>query len=124
MKWLNLVGLDDGSHQFMFDKQLVFAVRFALEARFLLHWIIWAVTGRSRLLQIVDVLHKDERFEHRPVGQKNDVKGTVHPQITPKNIFFLLRLMLLISLNCFGVSSLVLDISAVEFSAFSQIQWE
>ena len=41
-----------------------------------------------------------------------------------KYIFFLLHLVLFISLNCFGVSCLVLEISAVEISAFSQIQWD
>lgn len=47
----NLVGLDDGSHQLVFDKQLVLAVRFALEAWFLLHGIVRTVTGRGCLRQ-------------------------------------------------------------------------
>lgn len=55
----------------MFDKQLMFAVRLALEAGFLLHRVIWTVTGRRRLLQLINVLHKDEGFEYRPVVQKN-----------------------------------------------------
>lgn len=45
------MGLDDGSRQLVFDKQLVLAVRFALEAWFSLHRIVWTVTGRGRLLQ-------------------------------------------------------------------------
>ena len=47
-------------------------------------------------------------------------KGTVHPKIHPKNIF-LLHLVLFISLNCFDLRCLVLEISAVDPSAFSQI---
>lgn len=66
------MGVNDGGHQLVFDKQLVFAVRFALEARFLLHGVICTVTGRSRLLQRFEMFHKDERFEYRPVVPKND----------------------------------------------------
>lgn len=72
----NLVGLDDGSHQLVFDKQLVLAVRFALEAWFLLHGIVRTVTGRGRLLQRHQVFHKDERFKHRPVALKIALKST------------------------------------------------
>lgn len=70
IKLLNLVGFNDGSHEFMFDKQLVFAVRLALEAGFLLYRVIWTITGRRSLLQRINVIHKDERFEYRPVVQK------------------------------------------------------
>ena len=45
-------------------------------------------------------------------------KGTVQPKI--KNTY-ILHLGLFISLNCFGVSCLVLEILTVEISAFSQI---
>lgn len=70
------MGLDDGSHQLVFDKQLVLAVRFALEAWFSLHRIVCAVTGRGRLLQWLYIFHKDERFEHRPVALKIAFKST------------------------------------------------
>ena len=66
------MGVNDGSHQLVFDKQLMFAVRFALEARLPLHGVICTVTGRSCLLQWFEVFHKDERFEYRPVVPKND----------------------------------------------------
>ena len=46
----------------------------------------------------------------------DDLKGQL--------IFILLHLVLFFSLSCFGVSCLVLEISAVEFSAFSQTQWD
>lgn len=73
IKLLNLVGVNDGSHQFMFDKQHVFAVRLALEAGFLLHGVVCTVTWRSRLLQLNNVLHKDERFEYGPVCAKEQL---------------------------------------------------
>ncbi len=73
IKLLNLVGFNDGSHQFMFDKQLMFAVRLALEAGFLLYRVIRTVTRRRSLLQRIDVFHKSEWFEHRPVVQKNNL---------------------------------------------------
>lgn len=65
------MGFNDGSHQLMFDKQLMFAVRLALEAGFLLYRVIWTITRRRSLLQQLNVFHKDERFEYRPVVQKN-----------------------------------------------------
>ncbi len=67
------MGIDDGRHHLVLDKQLVSAVRFALEARFLLHRVVWTVTGRSRLLQRNKVFHKDERLKDRPVEQRNDL---------------------------------------------------
>lgn len=67
------MGFNDGSHQFVFDKQLMFAVGLALEAGLLLHRIIWTVTGRRRLLQQLQVFHKDERFEYRPVVRKSNL---------------------------------------------------
>lgn len=70
------MGLDDGSHQLVFDKQVVLAVRFTLEAWFLLHGIVRTVTWRGRLLQRLWVFHKDERFEHRPVALKTAFKST------------------------------------------------
>ena len=45
------------------------------------------------------------------------LKGTVHP----KSKIHSLPVELFISLDCFGVSCLVLKISAVEVSAFSQL---
>lgn len=85
MKLLNLVGFSDGSHQFMFDKQLMFAVRLALEAWFLLYRVIWTITGRRSLLQRIDVFHKDERFEHRPVVPKNNLL-THHVKIKERKL--------------------------------------
>ena len=56
---------------------------------------------------------------------KNAPKNfTLKAQFTPKienTDFFLLHLVLFINLNSFGVSCLVLEILAVEISAFSQI---
>ena len=46
-------------------------------------------------------------------GSVMDVKGTIHPKIK-KYIFFLLLVVLFISLDSFGVSCLVLEISAIE----------
>ena len=46
-------------------------------------------------------------------------KGAVHPKI--KNTHFLLPVELFISLDSFGVSYLVMEISAVKISAFSQV---
>lgn len=78
MKLLNLVGFSDGSQQLMFGKQLMFAVRLALEAGFLLYRVIWTITGRRSLLQRIDVFHKDEWFEHRPVVQNNNFLNQHH----------------------------------------------
>lgn len=66
------MGVNDGRHDLMFDKQLMFAVRLALESGFLLHRVIWTITRRTGLSQGLKVFHKDERFEYRPVLQKND----------------------------------------------------
>lgn len=70
MKSLNLVGFNDGSRHLVLDEQLVFAVRLALEARFLLHGVLWTITRRGSLLQWRQIFHKDERFEYRPVVQE------------------------------------------------------
>lgn len=53
----------------MFHKQLMFAIGLALEAGFLLYRVIWTIGGRSCLFQGINVFHKDERFENRPVTQ-------------------------------------------------------
>lgn len=58
----------------MFDKQFVFAVRLALEARFLFHRVFRTKGGRSRLLQRLEVFHKDERLENRPERQNKAQK--------------------------------------------------
>ena len=50
------------------------------------------------------------------VGDVN-IKGTVHPKIK----IHISPLMLFINLDCFGVSCLVVEISAVKISAFSLI---
>ena len=50
-----------------------------------------------------------------------DLKGQF--TLNPKIHIFLLRVELSISSDSFGVSCLVLEMSAVEISAFSQIQW-
>ena len=51
-----------------------------------------------------------------------NLKGQFIPN--QKYILFLLPVVLFINLDSFGVSCLVLEISAVEISALSQIQWE
>ena len=48
--------------------------------------------------------------------------SSVHPKIIIH--IFSLPVVLFISLDSFGVSCLVLEISAVESSAFSLIQWK
>ena len=76
--------------------------------------------------------HDDERCTHQPLGgraglQKQNQNGqvrlsmkrTVHSKI--KSFFFLVHLVLFINLDCFDVSCLVLQISAVEISAFSPV---
>lgn len=50
----------------MLDKQLVSAVRFALESRFLPHGVIGTKGGRSRILQWLEVFYKDEGLENGP----------------------------------------------------------
>ena len=53
----------------------------------------------------------------------SDLIEKVHHKIK-KIIFFLLPVVLFINLYCFGVSCLVLEILAVEVSAFFQILWD
>ena len=48
------------------------------------------------------------------------VKVAVHPKIYTKYIFFLLPVVLFVSLDSFGVSYLVLELSAVKISAKKQ----
>lgn len=48
----------------MFDKQLVSAVRFALESRFLLYRVIRTKGGRGCFLQRLEVFYKNERLEN------------------------------------------------------------
>lgn len=50
----------------MLEKKRVFAVRFALEARFLLHWVVLSIAGRAGGLQLLDIVHKNEWLEDRP----------------------------------------------------------
>lgn len=66
------MGFNDGSHHLMFGKQLMFAVRLALESGFLLYRVIWTIIRGTGLSQGLKVFHKDERFEYRPVLQEND----------------------------------------------------
>ena len=61
----------------------------------------------KRLLSIHEQLH----------WRKREFKGTVPPQ-NQNYVFCLLPVVLFISLDCFGVSCLVLEISPVEISAF------
>ena len=56
----------------MLEEQRVFAVRFALEARFLLHRVILSIAGRAGELQLLDAFHENEWLEHRPGGVKTD----------------------------------------------------
>lgn len=59
----------------MFDKQLVSAVRLALESRFLLHRVIGSKRGRRRFLQWLEVFYKDERLKNGSEGV-NQVQKT------------------------------------------------
>ena len=58
-------------------------------------------------------------FFHNQILDEFTLKGTVHPKILKIHIFPLTKLF--ISLDSFGVSCLVFEISAVQISAFSLI---
>lgn len=73
--YLNLVGVNDGSHQLVFDKQLVSAVRLALESRILFHRVIRTKGGRRRFLQWLEVFYKDERLKNGPEGRNKAQKN-------------------------------------------------
>ena len=61
-----------------------------------------------------------QKLAHHKEMFYSGFKGTDHPKIK-KYRFFILPVELFVSLDCFGVSCLVLEISAVEISAFSQV---
>ena len=66
---------------------------------------------------LISKLQQQSRKEFFKVGtQTNIFKGTIHPKI--KNTYYL-HVVLFISLDSFGVSCLVWEISAIEISAFS-----
>lgn len=61
--------VDDGSDDLVFQEQRVFAVRFALKTRFLLHRVLVSITRRTRVLQLLDVWHEYKRLKNRPANQ-------------------------------------------------------
>ena len=86
---------------------------------------VWSLTGSPSLHHISIVvgylmfsiftqIENEEPSKIIPIYLS--FKGTVHPKIKK---YFLLPVVLLINLDSFGVSCLVLGISAVEISVFS-----